>query len=458
MVGAINTEAVMFFHDGVVIKEMLYPEFEALLDQVVGVPEFTGKEVKAAFLRINPQLKLRAAVFFKIDFDAKGYVNKYWNIPLGHLADNAGKGPDLGAGPIKLSCRSQCSVSWHQRTLWDPELDRKPNTLESITSALTRNRLGLEKIEEEDLADFSFSAKDGQKGDFGDKASRELKASLEKQFQRELKDRVSSLQQEYKLRVASMKAEAQEYLERVHHHYREEQASLKESIATTKQLFTEEKNKNSRLKSMLDQQAAAMQQTREQLLGELEEVRDGEQNKLTELMARFELEKQSAVNTAKAELKEMLDMREVELFYREEQLSNLREEVGQLRQEKQIMLNESGDRLLQKLASAGITYVAYHAGIDPVSVPLVDIGRYLESPVSYVAEKCGVDVDLYQHWLSHYELPVCNFRDANGITCGDPIRKVSKPGRFIAGESDRCSKHARFTEAVASVIKMSEKT
>ena len=104
-----TTEAIIFFADNHVIKEMLYPEFEAVLDRVVGISEFAGQKVGAVYLRINGQLQANAAVFFNLGFDAKGNADDRWNIPLQHLADKGGRGPDLGAGAIKLSCRSQCA-------------------------------------------------------------------------------------------------------------------------------------------------------------------------------------------------------------------------------------------------------------------------------------------------------------------------------------------------------------
>src|SRR5690606_7036971 len=83
------------------------------------------------------------AVFFLVDFDARGYVNRSWNVPLDHLLDNAGRGPDLGAGRIRLACRSQCSIPWHSRQLWDPVLEGENNSLRQMMQALQRSRPGL---------------------------------------------------------------------------------------------------------------------------------------------------------------------------------------------------------------------------------------------------------------------------------------------------------------------------
>src|SRR5690606_23283896 len=58
------TEAVMFFSDQGIAREMLFTEFEALLDGLVAAPDFADETVEAVFLQINSRLYVRAAVFF----------------------------------------------------------------------------------------------------------------------------------------------------------------------------------------------------------------------------------------------------------------------------------------------------------------------------------------------------------------------------------------------------------
>ena len=65
-------EAVLFFNDRGVCKEMLFPEFEALLDNVVNMPEFADEQMRLAYVLINPRLLVRAVVFFYLDFDEHG--------------------------------------------------------------------------------------------------------------------------------------------------------------------------------------------------------------------------------------------------------------------------------------------------------------------------------------------------------------------------------------------------
>ena len=86
------TEAVMFFSERGICKEMLFPEFEALLDGLVAAPEHADETVQAVFLQINTRLHVRAAVFFNIDFDLDGYVNRLWNLPLRQIAERGDRG------------------------------------------------------------------------------------------------------------------------------------------------------------------------------------------------------------------------------------------------------------------------------------------------------------------------------------------------------------------------------
>jgi hypothetical protein len=135
-------EAIFFFGKTSIVKEMRYSEFEAVLDGVVGILELANKEVNAAYLKIDSTLRIHSVVTFQIAFNAQGFADEDWNIPLKHLAENAGPGPDLGAGPIRLACRSQCSVSWYQRELWEPN-QREVNHFQLLIDSVIRNKLGL---------------------------------------------------------------------------------------------------------------------------------------------------------------------------------------------------------------------------------------------------------------------------------------------------------------------------
>ncbi len=146
------TEAVMFFSEQGVCKEVLYPEFEALLDGLVATPEFADETIEAVFLQINHRLHVRAAVFFTLDFDLDGYVNRLWNMPLRTLAEKAGRGPDMGGGPIRLVCLGFTNQPEYRPHLWKPGQRNGRADLSLIKEAVRRNALGIVGEDEETLS------------------------------------------------------------------------------------------------------------------------------------------------------------------------------------------------------------------------------------------------------------------------------------------------------------------
>src|SRR3546814_1813015 len=146
----VTSEAILFFGKKGVSKSMLYVDFEAILDGMVGVPEYAGQKIPMAYCVVNGQLRVLALVLFFLDFDDSGLADSTWNIPLRHLAEHASAGPDKGAGPVRLACRSQCPVAWHQSQLWDPEMKPGANDFAFIRDILLERgrKMGL-YIEEE---------------------------------------------------------------------------------------------------------------------------------------------------------------------------------------------------------------------------------------------------------------------------------------------------------------------
>jgi hypothetical protein len=439
-------QAVVFFDDGRPVKEMLQVEFEAILDQVVGLPEYAGRELCACFLRINQRLHIVGAVFFLVDFDERGYVNRSWNVPLQHLLDNAGRGPDLGSGRIRLACRSQCPVPWHARQLWDPQLEGETSSLRQMQEAVRRNRLGLTV----DVPELTAEDDDNDDAEPRGRVDAWESQRTERRLEHEYQGRLDAQQEAHQLQLATAKAALQEQLDRVHQHYRAQVAQLRESLAATKQVGKREHQRAQQLQDKLAQQLAEFQNIREASqhdAQERDEQRDQEQARAKQ---EFEVELKARVEQASVELKEMLEMREVELFYREEQLGTLRDEIARLRQERERLIGQGSGGILQRLAEHGVTLVAYQPGAEVINVPVADVPRYLDSPQAYAAEKCSVSVEQYRLWLDHHELPVCGEALADGSTCGEPIEKIERPHRFIAGLHDRCQTHAAADRAPAA--------
>ncbi len=433
-------EAVVFFEEGKVFKEMLYQEFEAVLDRYVPASDLANKSAQAVYLRVNHSLQVTAAVFFTINFDYAGFPDSRWNVPLQHLADISAKGPDLGAGPIRLSCYSQCAIAWQQKNLWNPEITPANNTFVAIKKAIQRNRLGIlfekEKREPASAAD----AKNAVTVDL-EKLEKQVTQQLRRRYQQEFRDHVAQLIKDQRLKVATINANHQEALQRLKLTHIQREESSRAEIAKLQRRINEQLKTNQDLKTSLEQQARKVEGIREYFEHKLVSTKNVGSEQLRLLKENFELELETKLSAATQELEERLQMREIELMYRNERESSLHEEIKRLHAENQSLLNNSGDQLLQKLHHAGVNFVAYQPGAGHINIPIEDMATYVDAPTEYAAKRAGVSIKHYKRWLEHYQKPVCQALKQNGEICGCNIEKVAVPSDFHPGESDRCMNH-----------------
>ncbi|WP_043310122.1 hypothetical protein [Pseudomonas sp. ML96] len=434
-------EAVLFFNERGICKEMLFPEFEALLDNVVNMPELADQQMRLAYVLINPRLLVRAVVFFYLDFDENGGADKGWNLPLRHLADNAGRGPDLGAGPIRLACRSQCPVSWHQMHLWDPSLAPGKNDLVLVRDAVKRNALGL--LVEEDasvvLAErLQVAAED--KWQAPDPARQELEKQAERNEQ-EHRLKTAQLIKQQRLRISTLGKQHEEELARLKLAGDEQQRALQTEIHNLHQALRQQEELNNSLKAQLGAQADSMQQSREELSLQLRELERNGRTEADMLRAQFDSELQARIAAALAESREQVAIRDVELAYRGEQEAQLQQELQNLKRERDELASQGGEQILERLAKLGVVFVVYHPGAGHLTIPLQDIARYQNNPMSYAAAKCFVSEEQYRQWLAHYQQPTCEASLPSGERCAMPIDRVETPSRFVVGESNCCARH-----------------
>ena len=438
-------EAVMFFNERGICKEMLYPEFEALLDGVVNLPEFTDQQMRAAFVLINPRLLVKAVVCFYIDFGAQGEADRGWNIPLRHLSDRTGTGPDLGAGPIRLACRSQCPVSWHQMHLWDPSLSPGQNDLALIRDAAKRNNLGI--LVEDETAQAAVQpgklhmAPEHKWYMHPDDVA--LVRSEEETRKTDQEQRLKAAQQlkQQRLRIASLTQQHEEELARLRLHTQQNEQSLRERLAQLEQALAEQTQRNESLKARLTAQAESFQQAREEMDRQLQAATHDGLSELDGLRAQFEQEAQARINAAVLEYQERLSLQDAQLATQALEEAQLRAELTQLSEERDRLAREGGGQVLERLSAQGVVFVAYHPGAGHLTIPLQDIAAYQHSPMAYVAAKCFVSESQYSQWLAHYQLPSCAAQLPNGSRCNIPIDRVESPSRFVAGESDCCARH-----------------
>lgn len=434
-------EAVMFFSDRGICKQMLYPEFEALLDGVVNMPEFADEQMRVVYAVINPRLMVKAAVFFYLDFDEDGRPDRGWNLPLQHLADRSGRGPDMGAGPIRLACRSQCPVSWHQMHLWDPSLAPGQNDLVLLRDAVKRNQLGL--LVEEDAPAVAPERLQVASEDkwYAPDPAKEVAEQLAKKMDQEHRAKTAQLIKQQRLRIASLAQQHEEELAKFKLAAEEQTARLRAQLQGMQQALRQQEELNASLKAQLAAQADSYQRSREELAQQLQAVQRHGRTESDILRAQFEAELQAKVAAAVADYREQMSVRDVELAYCSELEAQLQAQITRLQAERDSLAGQSGDQVLERLARLGVVFVVYHPGAGHLTIALQDVARYQDNPMAYAAAKCFVSEDQYRRWLDHYQQPSCDAALASGERCAIPIDRVDTPSRFVVGESNCCSRH-----------------
>lgn len=435
-------EAVMFFNDRGVCKEMLFAEFEALLDGVVNMPEYADQQMRVAYLLINPRLLVRAVVFFYLDFDERGAADKGWNIPLRHLADNAGRGPDLGAGPIRLACRSQCPVSWHQMHLWDPSLAPGHNDLVLLRDAAKRNSMGL--LVEDDSPQLvepqRLQMASEERWYTPDPAQEQADKNAEKADQ-EQRLKAAQLIKQQRLRISSMSQQHEDELAKFRLASDELAQSLQAQLQGLQQALHQQEELNASLKAQLAEQVNGFQTNRQELAQQLRALELHARSEADILRGQFEAELQAKVAAAVVEYKEQVAIRDVELAYRNELDMQQEQEITRLKRERDEFASQGGEQILERLSKLGVVFVVYHPGAGHLTIPLQDVARYQDNPMAYAAAKCFVSEAQYRQWLNHYQSPTCEAQLPSGERCAMPIDRVDTASRFVIGDSNCCARH-----------------
>ncbi len=433
-------EAVLFFNERGICKEMLYPEFEALLDGVVSMPKFADQQMRVAYVLVDARLQVRAAVFFYLDFTEDGAADEGWNIPLRQLAERAGRGPDLGAGPIRLACRSQCPVAWHQMHLWDPEQTAGVSDLQLLRDTLRRNSLGL--LVEEDgpkavPADrLQVAAEDkwyptaapeapappadepgprtAAEGGTADQAA----ASADRQPGPRARSRAGR-----RARSGGAGAPAAAG--------RDRPAGRPDRGAGTAQRPPAGRDRDPGRALPAAARGARPPGSR---------LERNSQAEADTLRQQLEAGMQAKIAAAVESYREQISIRDVELAYRDELDSQLQADIERLKKEAEERAVQAAEQALQGLAKQGVMFVAYHPRRPPHHSP-GDLATYSQNPQAYAAAKCNVSPEQYGQWLRHYERPLCVATLPSGEPCAMPIDRVGTPARFVPGESDCCSRH-----------------
>ena len=430
-------EAIFFFDEQIVIKEMLYPEFEAVLDGYVPLSEFSGRAVKAVYGQIASGYRLKSVVFFNVSFDEEGWVDRSWNVPLQQLAETAKLSPDPKFSHIKLACKSHCEVSWQQKSLWDPELSNGEGDLKMLEETIRKNRLGII---------FRQSSAGGQ-----DTSNKEIPTLIEAGVvasEAVGQAQIESLNKQHRLEISLLKNKYQQQVADIKRQFASVKAGLEADNRELAERLKKERVNLQESHNQLEQQKSKISGLREYFEDKIRNEKQVDQGQLDVLKQNHLVEMQLQVSEATHQLeqelkeaKEQLDFRNVELMYMNTQEESLNSEIDRLTTENQELLATSGDRLLGTLESKGISFVAFQPGAGHMTISLVDLSRYLSNPVTYTAEFLGITLANYEAWKEHSKNPVCQAIDEFGGVCGKPIPRIEQPNQFFLGENDRCKEH-----------------
>lgn len=404
--------SAVFFMDGSeVSRQMRASEFGAFLDGYVGLSDLADTDVKAVFVLLSPALEILSLVFFTIYFDEEGRADASWNLPIEQLAGKGAKGPDLGGGPIRLVCRSQCPESANADDFWDPDMTPGSNHFRSIRRAVEANSLKFRKSEppEEDIPVLAT--------DTGEQL-----ASRRREDQEGVVDRarLAQLIREQRLRIKTLQSVHRDAMSDLQRENRHELQTLRNELAEVQQRYERQKLSNEQLKKRLAERNEQYLNMQEQIAGDAaSKDREG-----------------ATVSAEVVLLKEQLERRQRELELRDEKIVALEQENYDLRHQ-----TPAENSLTEHLQNHAVFLVAYHPGVGHVTLPYDDIDVYFRNPVSYAAERCGLNEPAYRQWLDHYENPVCRHESEDGTRCEEPVLRVSQPFEFRPGVDDRCEHH-----------------
>jgi len=484
-----SSELVFFWKGENIDKSMMFSDFEATLDGYVGLLAYAGEEKRAAYVQLDDDLKVNGVVLFTIGFDESGFAERSWNLPLRHMAEIAGRGPDLGGGPIRLVCRSQSSISWHAPRMWDPQMGSAQNTFIQIQQEAERAAVRFSLRPQRPASKQAATVTGMQTADLDipvltDEDIPVLTAAPPApppEWESEREKLLARLG-EQQLRITTLENDKNETLARIGFLHQQQtdileaqnakllsqhQAMRAQGDAQREQV----ENLRQQMASMarLEQGLADERRLHEEQLAALMQTRVGEETqKFQELLAQkerecsmreqrlhneFQLSIEQRLSEEASSHRLQLDSLRAEIAYRDETLANLSKELAEIKAGVSQREELAADAFLYRLESLGMSFVVFHAGAGHVSVPVADLEKYVENPIAYAAAKCLVSEDGYRLWLEHYENPRCNAPLGESKCCDARLIRTDSPTRFVAGQSDRCARHQTADSAIDNVLR-----
>lgn len=470
-------ELILLWNDNDINKSMLYDDFDAVVGGVAPMPQYAKQKKMGAFVQIDDTLTVKGVALFAISFDRSGYPEDGWNVPLSHLVELAGLGPDLGKGPIRLACRSQCPVSWHSTKLWDPVMQGEDSTFVQIQRAIPDacNRLGIRRAKSYTFTETGIPVLTEAALQPSATAAPlpNLEASALEQKIQDLTLQLNTILTEKEETISLQSYVHQQQLDIL-------QTQNMKLIDQQKSLKNQYDTQQERLEALSGQVISltgiedSLRQERSIHQKQLQELQlslsaaGAQQQQIAKLLENKDQEYQTRISRLKTEHLLSLDKRleeeasryllslkslNAEINEKDESIIELDKEIEALKHAQAQQQESGADSFLLKLESIGMNFVAFHAGVGNLSVPVSELVNYIQNPTAYVAIKCLVSESHYKQWLHHYENPRCSADIGDGQCCNSRLIRTDSPSRFVAGQSDRCVRHQGADTAIINVLK-----
>jgi hypothetical protein len=465
----VASEAVLFYGNAGegVLKSMLYADFDSIVDHMVGIPEYAGQTMKGAYCAVDGQLNVVAAVLFLLEFNEDGMADPAWNIPLRHLAEHASQGPDLGAGPIRLACRSQCPVAWHQDQLWDPVMKPGANDFVFMRDTIRERgrRLGLLVEDAPAAAEVAPAPAASSAAASADEVPTlepaddvptvEPEPEPEAEPGDEERKRLARMIKELRLRIQTMQKKHKDEIDQLQYARQQKEQILNTQLEKVLMQFKTLKSQNRALREESESLREQVNSLNESLEAQ---ARGSEEHghEIEVLTEQYRVALEQRLEEERAHLNEQLHAKDMDIHKRDERIAELEQELEDARREQTKMANTGAEKLLEKLQGLGLNFIAYHPGAGHISINANEISDYMQNPTAFAARKCMVTEEHYRAWLEHFENPVCNVEVGNGQICGKRVIRVDEPNQFQPGVSDRNQnrcQNCREDSAIDNVLK-----
>ena len=390
-------EAVYLFGEQEIAHGCWLTEFEKGVREQSPFPgHIENGKIKAAYVVIGAQDFAQAMVLFQIPVNDKGYVESGWYLPLKRLAESAGRGPNMGDGRIRLSCQSQCSISWHEGAMWEPVT----SDFMAIRKAIRDNLIGSKPLDlaSDQSATYQHKNVDGvalaaamsKKHD--DPEVEELKQTLRNETLA-YRGQLQQLQHEIE-RQKNLAEKAQRKVG---------DAELEKELADLKQVHRHEMQSH---QEELDELAAALEKQKddnERLRQAVQETRPIEPEESAEIKA-------------------------------------LKSQVDELNAALQDAEQRSVEQFINRVEALEAVLVCFHPGAGHLTIGSDGMLAYSENPTAYAAGKCHVPEDVYSAWLDHYDDPKCQ-------RCRIEVPRLEAPDDFQQGIHDHCKLHRSLSKS-----------